>query len=134
MPSKLFEAGFIGEDGKMRLPMDRVNAFAAAHRGRRIVAYFEVLDSDSTEAQRGYYYGYCLPAIQQAFRELGTVIPIDELDRQLVREFPGPWCDGGNDAQEARQFTKGQMSDFLDWLKLYAAENLYVYIEDSQTF
>ena len=39
----------------------------------------------------------------------------------------------GVDVIEARQMDKRQMSDFLDWVKQFAAENLYVYIEDPKT-
>lgn len=38
---KISESGLIGTDGRLRIPMDRVNAWCAEHKGERVVIRFE---------------------------------------------------------------------------------------------
>lgn len=130
---KISESGIIGHDGRLRLPMDRLNAFFAEHKGERIVVRFNAASSGSSAAQLSYYYNYVIPTIVDALREQGTRKSEEATDRWLMEEYPG----GGNSDTVslafARQLTQTQMSDFLDWLKQFAAENLSVYIEDPRT-
>lgn len=131
--TKISESGLIGADGKLRMPMDRVNAFFEAHKGERVVVRFESAERGSSALQLAYYYNYILPTVVQALYEQGTRISEERADRWLMEEYPS----GGNPDTVslvcARQLDQCQMSDFLDWLKQYAAENLFVYIEDPKT-
>ncbi len=130
---KISESGIITDNGQLRLPMDRLNAFFAANKGKRVVVRFEAATPGSTALQQAYYYNYVIPCVVEALREQGTRKSEDATDRWLMEEYPG----GGNpdtvSLVRARQLDQRQMSDFLDWLKQYAAENLYVYIEDPRT-
>lgn len=136
-PTKISESGLIGADGRLRLPMDRVNAFCEAHKGERVVVRFEAAQRGSNELQLAYYYNYILPTIVQALFEQGTRKSEKAADKWLMQEYPGEKDERqlglGADCTEARQLDKIQMSDFLEWLKQYAAENLFVYIEDPKT-
>ena len=131
--TKISESGIIGPDGKLRLPMDRLNAFFADNRGKRVVVRFEAADPGSSELQRAYYYNYVVPCVVQALHEQGTRMSEERADRWLMEQYPGGFYFDGNKQVTARQLTVTQMSDFLDWLKQYAAENLFVYIEDPKT-
>lgn len=130
---KISESGIISADGQLRMPMDRLNAFFAANKGKRVVVRFEAATPGSTALQQAYYYNYVIPCVVEALREQGTRKSEDATDRWLMEEYPG----GGNPDTVslvcARQLDQRQMSDFLDWLKQFAAENLYVYIEDPKT-
>lgn len=130
---KISESGIITDNGQLRLPMDRLNAFFAANKGKRVVVRFEAATPGSTALQQAYYYNYVIPCVVEALREQGTRKSEDATDRWLMEEYPG----GGNPDTVslvcARQLDQRQMSDFLDWLKQFAAENLYVYIEDPKT-
>lgn len=132
-PAKISESGVIGTDGKLRLPMDRLNAFFAEHKGERVIVVFEAAGNKQSKLQMAYYYNYVIPCVVEALREQGTRKSEDATDRWLMEEYPG----GGNPDTVslvcARQLDQRQMSDFLEWLKQYAAENLYVYIEDPKT-
>lgn len=123
---KISESGTIGKDGKLRLPMDRVNQFMAENKGMRVIATFEVVQTGTTAAQLSYFYSYILPTCQQAFKELGNRYPLETLEKLLLSEF-------GSNHSCARNLNQLQMSEFIDWLKQYAAENLNVYIEDART-
>ncbi len=132
--AKISEIGIVGKDGKLHMPMDRLNAFFASHVGTRIIAKFEAQTPGTSEAQQAYYYNYVCPTIQKAFAELGQRMTIATVDRMLIFEYPGDISIGDDrDASYARELRREQMVDFLEWLKQYAAENLSVYIDDPQT-
>ncbi len=131
---KISESGIVDVSGQLRMPMERLNAFFAEHKGQRIVVRFEAAAPGSTAAQLSYYYQYVLPTIQQAFRENGDQMSEETIERLLFNECPGPYVtNDGTLIEHGRQLNKFQMTDFLEWLKQYAAENLYVYIEDPKT-
>lgn len=122
---KIAEAGTIGKDGKLRMPMDRLNGFFRANPGKRVIMTIEAVEPGSTALQQSYYYRYVLPAAVEAMRDLGTRMTEAQADRWLLSEYPGD-----ADGETGRELSQGQMSDYLDWLRQYAAENLSIYIED----
>ena len=129
---KISESGIITDNGQLRLPMDRLNAFFAANKGKRIVVRFEAATPGSTELQLAYYFNYIVPTIQTALLETGERKTERQTDIWL-REQCVHCTSGLGDLMEARQMTKTDFSLFLEWLKQFAAENLYVYIEDPKT-
>ena len=133
--NKISESGIITENGQLRLPMDRLNAFFAANKGKRVVVRFEAAEPGSSELQLAYYYNYIVPTVSAALYEQGNWMSERAVDRWLVEQYPGEKYAGisGFEVMEARQMDKRQMSDYLNWLKQFAAENLYVYIEDART-
>lgn len=132
---KISESGTIGTDGRLRLPMDRINAFCAANKGTRVIVRFEAAEPGSSKLQQAYYYNYIVPTISAALYEQGTRKNENATDKWLVEQYPGDKTETefGCEIEKASGFTKSQMSDFLEWLKQFAAENLSVYIEDPRT-
>lgn len=131
---KISESGIVGTDGRLRMPMDRLNAFFAANKGKRVMVRFEAAEPGTSAALLGYYYNYVVPCIVDALREQGTRKSDDATDRFLIGQYPGDFgLEPGVYVSVARQLNQRQMLDFLEWLKQYAAENLYVYIEDPRT-
>lgn len=129
---KISESGIITDNGQLRLPMDRLNAFFAANRGKRIVVRFEAAEPGSTELQLAYYFNYIVPTIQTALWENGDRKTEKQVDLWLRQQCASCYNDYGG-LLEARQISKPDFSDFIEWLKQFAAENLYVYIEDPRT-
>ena len=132
---QISEAGFVGEGGKLMVPMDRVRQFfrREVKKGSRVIIRFIVVEPGSTEAQQAYYYNYIVPSVQRGLLETGMRLNEDRTDEFLVGEYPGDKkMLEGHHAIYARELNEGQMSDFLDWLKQFAAENLNVYIEDAR--
>lgn len=131
------EAGSINQAGQLLMPMDRLNQEFARHKGQRVVATFNIVEPGSTEAQQAYYYNYIVPTIKEAFQKMGERKSWAGVDMFLVKEYPGDKSEQqiglGEDVLFARDLNKSQMSDFLEWLKQYAAENLDTYIEDPKT-
>jgi hypothetical protein len=129
---KLSESGIITDNGQLRLPMDRLNAFLAANKGKRVVVRFEAAEPGSSELQLAYYFNYIVPAIQTALWENGDRRTEKQVDLWLRQQCASCYNDYGG-LLEARQISKPDFSDFIEWLKQFAAENLYVYIEDPRT-
>jgi hypothetical protein len=129
---KISESGIITDNGQLRLPMDRLNAFFAANKGKRVVVRFEAAAPGSTELQLAYYFNYIVPTIQTALWETGDRRTEKQVDLWLRQQCASCYNDYGG-LLEARQISKPDFSDFVEWLKQFAAENLYVYIEDPRT-
>ena len=129
---KISESGIITDNGQLRLPMDRLNAFFAANKGKRVVVRFEAAAPGSTELQLAYYFNYIVPTIQTALWENGDRRTETQVDLWLRQQCASCYNDYGG-LLEARQISKPDFSDFIEWLKQFAAENLYVYIEDPKT-
>lgn len=129
---KISESGIITDNGQLRLPMDRLNAFFAANKGKRVVVRFEAAAPGSTELQLAYYFNYIVPTIQTALWENGDRRTEKQVDCWLRQQCASCYNDYGG-LLEARQISKPDFSDFIEWLKQFAAENLYVYIEDPRT-
>ena len=129
---KISESGIITDNGQLRMPMDRLNAFFAANKGKRVVVRFEAAEPGSTELQLAYYFNYIVPTIQTALWENGDRRTEKQVDLWLRQQCASCYNDYGG-LLEARQISKPDFSDFIEWLKQFAAENLYVYIEDTRT-
>lgn len=130
--NKISESGIINDKGQLRLPMDRLNAFFAANKGKRIVVRFEAAESGSSELQLAYYFNYIVPTIQTALWKNGDRRTEKQVDLWLRQQCASCYNEYGG-LLEARQISKPDFSEFIEWLKQFAAENLYIYIEDSRT-
>ena len=130
--NKISESGIITENGQLRLPMDRINAFFAANKGKRVVVKFEAAEPGSSELQLAYYYNYIVPTIQAALWQNGDRRTEKQVDLWLRQQCASCYNDYGG-LLDARQISKPDFSDFIEWLKQFAAENLYVYIEEPRT-
>lgn len=135
---KISESGIITGSGQLRLPMDRINAAFAEHKGERVVVRFYFDVPGSTAAQQRYYYHYVVPTIQQALRETGVRTNEQAVDKFLMARYPGDKCEPdinfGEEVTEARYLNRDQMADFLEWVKQFAAEPpLSVYVDDPRT-
>lgn len=129
---KISESGIITDNGQLRLPMDRLNAFLAANKGKRVVVRFEAAEPGSSELQLAYYFNYIVPTIQTALWDNGDRRTEKQVDLWLRQQCASCYNEYGG-LLEARQISKPDFSDFIEWLKQFAAENLYVYIEDPRT-
>ena len=132
----LSESGIITDNGQLRLPMDRLNAFFAANKGKRVVVRFEADTPGSTALQQAYYYNYVVPTIKAALYEKGERFTESGVDRWIINNYPlskDLFTEDGNPKVVGKQLTISEMFDLLEWLKQFAAENLYVYIEDPRT-
>ena len=130
--AKISESGVITNSGILRMPMDRIDQFLSRYPGQRVIMKIEVAEVGSTEAQLAYYFNYIVPTVQEALRETGDLRTEGQVDLWLRQQCGSCYNDYGG-LLKARQMSKSDFSDFIDWIKQFAAENLYIYIEDSKT-
>lgn len=119
----------ITTDGQLRIPMDRLQPFFKAHPGQRVIVRFETAAPGSSEAQRAYYRNYIVPTVQAALLETGDRRTEGQVDLWLRQQCGSCYNDFGG-LLKPEQITQEDFSDFIDWIKQFAAENLFVYIED----
>lgn len=129
MANKLCESGIIAEDGRLRLPMDRITEFCAANKGRRVVIRIEAAEPGSSAAQLSYYFNYIVPTVQAALLQTGDRRTEGQVDLWLRQKCGSCYNEYGG-LLKAQQIRQSDFSDFIEWIKQFAAENLYVYIED----
>ena len=120
------ESGIIGTDGKLRLPMERINQFGMEHAGERVLVKIEAMERHSSVAAFRYYFGYVIPTVRIALTDLGYRMTEKETHEFLWNEYPGEH----NPDIDIRESPASQVSEYLGWLKQYAAENFHVFIED----
>lgn len=134
---KISECGRISDTGQLLLPMERLAQEFVKHKGQRVVLKIEFATPGSSAAQLSYYYNYVVPTIVLALYEQGTRKSEKAVDKWLLEQYPGDKSDYAMgidfEVEEGRQMTHPQMSDYLEWLKQFAAENLSVYIDDPRT-
>lgn len=130
---KISESGIVGTDGRLRMPMDRLDAFFAEHKGERLIVIFEAAGKEQSKLQMAYYYNYVLPCVVTGMRETGVYMSESKADKWLVEQYPYELLNDGKRPVFGRELNQTQMFNFLEWLKQFAAENLSVYIEDPRT-
>lgn len=123
---RVSESGVIDSKGQLRMPMDRLRDVFRLNKGKRVLVYFEFEQRGTSEAQIGYYYNYIVPTIRKALWETGMRLDENSTDRWLCG-----MC-SFIEVETARELKSEDMSNFIDWLKQYAAENLDVFIEDAR--
>lgn len=132
MSYKISESGMIDAKGYFFMPMDRLNEFFQQNKGKRVVVRFEAAEPGSSALQQAYYFNYIVPTIQTALWQKGDRRTERQVDLWLRQQCASCYNEFGG-LLEARQIKQQDFSEFIDWLKQFAAENLSVYIEDSKT-
>ena len=125
--TQIVESGEVTENGKMRLPMDRINEFLNQNKGKRLIVTFEVAEHGSSNALLRYYFGYIVPTVQQALTKLGNRITRKETEEWL--RSISPIMEGKESVNDVPQ---ADMWEHIEFLKEYCAENLSVYIEEAR--
>lgn len=126
--SLIVECGIIGKDGRLRLPQDRLTQFYGEHLGERAIVKMEALERHANAATLRYYFGYVVPTARQALASKGILKTADGTHQLFWDIYPGEH----DRLQDIREAPASQVSAFIDWLKMIAAEWLEVYIEDSK--
>lgn len=134
--SKITQTGITTSSGELLLPMGELNEWLNEHRNCRIIITFEAVPRGTSKAMTGYYYGYVVPAFRRGFANTGLHLTLAETERR-IREISPVMIDeqfeGGKVQTRLRGLSELDPSEvqqfFLD-ISQYAAENLYIAIED----
>lgn len=138
--SEIEAGGQITPSGSLKMYMGELNAFFKKWPGARVVSRFFVALPGTTESQRGYYFGYIVPAIKKGLLEIGEVMMEEDVDYFLRSNCPFTVVEYPNiitgkyarEVKEIRDLSRLDMVNFIEWVKVYAAENFSLYIEDPE--
>ena len=108
-----------------------LDAFLAENVGKRLTIRIQADTIGTSEAMRGYYFGYIVPRIQQALYDIGERKSKKDTDSWLRSLCPA--CQAEDGVLSVSQMGKPEMMDLLDWVKQFAAENLYLVLEDADS-
>lgn len=133
--------GSVTKEGKLAMYMGELKEFLSAHKGKRIIARFEVSEVGSSEALRGYYYNYVVPMMRQAFYDAGERMSEKDCEEQL-RQMTSVCFEERVDADTGEYTTEfltvpelsdARLVEHIECIKQIAAEEYGVYIEDPKT-
>lgn len=123
------ETGIINRDGVLMMPKGALNQWCKEHIGARVFVRFEAVEPDSCKALEGYYYKVVVPQVRAGLDELGTMMSEKDV-RDYLREV-SPVTDHGQ--TEINALDKWQLGRHVEFIRQWAAENLYVTIADPNT-
>lgn len=133
--------GLIDKQGKLRLYLAELNAFAQQWKNTRIVATFKIYQPGSSAALRGYYFNCVVPAMKRALWETGER-KTDEQTELWLREMSPIMYQQEADPETGKYTTtlreiadldNAELIEHIETIKQLAATDFYTYIEDPNT-
>lgn len=133
---QIVQTGTTTSSGELLLPMGELNEWLAEHKNCRIIATFAAVPRGTSKALTAYYYGYIVPAIKEGYKRTG--LHLTQMDTELrIREAaPMMWDEMFKDGRYIRrlrglsELSAVEMQQYFEYIRQWAAENLYTYIED----
>ena len=125
--------GMIDKEGKLQLYMGELKDFFQKNKNKKVVLKVETLP-EGTKAMIRYYWSYVVPRFRRAMHEQGDRMAPEEVD-QILRESDKMLHtkDGTiSRIKELTELTKGELSDYLEWLKQLGAEVYSIIIDDPE--
>lgn len=123
--SEIVESGVVTAEGQLMLPMDRLGDFFLDHAGERLLVKITAF-ATASERALGYYHGYVIPTIRQALWDKGNRLSEDGVE-DFIRQQNSCF------ASSVDEMPAAEFSEYLEWLKQWAADELQVYVEDPRT-
>ena len=133
--------GRISSEGKLRLYIAELNAFAQQWKNTRVVATFKVYQPGSSAALRGYYFNCVVPAMKRALWETGER-KTDEQTESWLREMSPIMYQQEADPETGKYTTtireiadldNAELIEHIETIRQLAATDFYTYIEDPNT-
>lgn len=136
--NEITATGTIDRNGRLAMYMDEINAFFLANKGQRVIATFHVAPTATSAAMVAYYYKYVVPVITRAAYEQGdrrTQAGTDEWLRGLSPVCAEETVDVETGEYNVRlrrvaELSNSELTEHIEFLKQFAAEEYQVYIED----
>ena len=134
-------AGRIDSYGRLSMYMEELKAFTAKWKDCKVVATFRVYQPGTSAALRGYYFNAVVPTIKRAFWESGERYT-DEQTERILRDYSpvmhyqvadpetGKYTD---ELREIKDLDNSELIEHIETIKMLAAEEFSVYIEDPNT-
>lgn len=128
----------ITPSGELRISSPELEEFARQHPGRSVVIRVELLPIPPSQKSFAYYWKVVVPEMQRAFYEKGYVLTMEATEKALRQISPvmqdARWEDGKlrTRTKELDEIDAAELNEMIEYLKIYAAENLDCYIEEPE--
>lgn len=138
---EITSTGTIDKNGRLAMVMGEINQFFAQHKGSRVFARFTVVPEKTSAALRGYYYNCVVPTFKAAIWEHGERLTDEQTERRL-RELSPVMYEQTPDINTGKYETRlraisdlsnAELIEHIEHLKMLAAENYNLYIDDPRT-
>lgn len=131
--------GKINNEGRLMMQPE-LTEFIRAWANSRVVATFEILPDNPSEALTGYYYHYVVPTMKAALWESGDRTNEKECEQWLRNTSPitnnYEWKNDFGWARQVKEITdlsSAELVEHIEFIRQMAAEEYSIYIEDPQT-
>lgn len=128
----------ISDKGEINLETADVKEFCRQHKGKAVVVRIELLPTPASEKSLAYYWKVVIPTIQRGLYELGndlTQEATDEFVRGLMPVCLDERLIKGRMHRRVRpidELDAAEFNEMIEQLKVWAAENLQVYVEEPE--
>ena len=128
--------GHITDKGELKMFMGDLKQFFSEWKGSKVIATFEIIPGEQSEALKAYYYKYVVPTMRKAFWGAGTRMTNEDCDFYLRELSPvmrneehseGRWR---YDIVDIEDVSNAELIEHIEFIKQMAAEEYGVYIED----
>ena len=122
---------------ELSLDTPDVKEFCRQHEGKPAIIRIELLPTEPSEKAKAYYWKYIIPTIRRELYERGYDFTNEETDN-LIRNIM-PVCieetyEGGKNkrrTKEIEELDAAEINELIEQIKIWAAENLEIYVEEA---
>lgn len=128
----------ISPKGELKISSPDLDEFARQHPGRSVVVRVELLPIPPSQKSFAYYWKVVVPEMQRAFYEKGYILTLEATEKVLRQISPvmqdEKWDNGvlRKRTKELDEIDAAELNEMIEYLKIYAAENLDCYIEEPE--
>lgn len=128
----------ISSDGELHLDCVELKEFARLHPNRAVVVRVELLPVEPSKKSFAYYWKVVVPTMQQGFYDKGYVLTLEQTEKVLRQISPcmqdDKWENGklSKRTKELDEVDASELNEMIEYLKIYASENLDTYIEEPE--
>lgn len=127
----------ISDKGEISLDLPDVKEFCRQHCGKAVIVRIELLPIEVSEKSLAYYWKVAVPTVQRGLYELGYDLTQAQTDRFIREQIPVCHEERWEGAHKLNDHIKtpdemdtAEFNEMLEQLKIWAAENLNVYVEE----
>lgn len=128
----------INKSGTLYLDTPDLQEFCRQHPDRAVIVRVELLPIEPSQKSLSYYWKVVVPTIQRGLYDTGVNYSISQTDKFIRSNMPvtleETWEDGHvkTRVRTLDELDTAEINELIEQLKIYAAENLYVYIEEPE--
>lgn len=114
----------------------RLIDFTKRNPNNRLIIHIELLAKPPSEAMIAYYEKVILPELQRGFIQKGNHLTLEKIDIMLRGSFSPTTLETFENGKyqksvpEIRKLSQENMLYYLDFVRLYAAMNLQIYLQE----